>query len=117
MFTSPFKDPQGTTFEAAVFQVLRSDFSSNINETFGYEIRDGVGSVDSETANFSLNYRIGYWPAQEDKDAGSPPYILIDPTTYNSDFASYTLDAETYTGLTAETAAEAHCKLEVIGVE
>lgn len=117
MFTAPFTDPQGTTFAAAVFQVLRSEFTSNTGENFSYDIAEGKGSVDSETANFSLNYRIGYWPAQEDKDAGSPPYILIDPTTYNSDFASYTLDSETYTGLTAETAAETHCKLEVIGVE
>ena len=117
MFTAAFRDPQGTEFEAAVFQVLRSDFTANTSEAYVYDIREASGEIESETANFSLNYRIGYWPSQTAKDNGAAPYILIDTETYNADFASYSLPAEQYSGLSAEEAAELHCKTEVIGVE
>ncbi|AZN32592.1 hypothetical protein [Pseudoalteromonas sp. Xi13] len=117
MFTAAFTDPQGTEFEAAVFQVLRSGFTANKSETYAYDIREGSGDVEAETANFSLNYRIGYWPTQTSKNNGAAPYILIDTETYNADFASYSLPAEQYSGLSAEEAAELHCKTEVIGVE
>lgn len=117
MFTTAFTDPQGTDHEAAVFQVLRSEFSANTSETFAYSVSEGAGTTPNDTASFSLNYRVAYWPSQEAKDAGSAPYILIDQDTYNSDFADYTLDPAIYKGLTAEEAAEMHCKLEVIKVE
>lgn len=117
MFTAAFTDPQGTEFDAAVFQVIRSDFTANTSESYVYDIREGKGSIESENASFSLNYRIGYWPSQASKDNGAAPYILIDTGTYNADFASYALPAEQYGGLSAEEAAELHCKTEVIGVE
>jgi len=115
MFTTGFTDPQGTTFEAAVFQVLRSDFTINTSETYSFDIREQVGSAANETSNFSLNYRMGYWASQDAKESGAPPYTLIDPNTYSSDFASYTLDGALYSELEAEAAAELHCKTEVIG--
>jgi len=117
MFTAAFTDPQGTEFDAAVFQVIRSDFTVNTSESYVYDIREGNGTIESESASFSLNYRIGYWPSQTSKDNGAAPYILIDTETYNADFASYALPAEQYSGLSAEEAAELHCKTEVIGVE
>lgn len=117
MFTAAFTDPQGTEFDAAVFQVIRSDFSANTSESYVYDIRGGSGTIEAENANFSLNYRIGYWPSQTAKDSGAAPYILIDTETYNADFASYALPAAQYGGLSAEEAAELHCKTEVIGVE
>lgn len=115
MFTEAFTDPQGTSHEAAVFQVLRSEFTGNTNQTYNFDVATGEGS-GGESYNFSLNYRMAYWPSQEAKDAGGAPYILIDPTTYNSDFASYSLDPEVYNTLSAEQAAEEHCRSEVIGV-
>lgn len=115
MFTEAFTDPQGTTHEAAVFQVLRSEFTGNTDHSYNYDVPTGEGS-GSESSNFTLNYRMAYWPSQESKDSGTAPYILIDPTTYNSDFADYTLDASVYKSLSAEEAAETHCRTEVIGV-
>lgn len=116
MFTAAFTDPQGNEHSAAVFQVLRSDFSSNTNESFVFNVDDGTTSTPSDSSNFSLSYRMAYWPSQEIKDSGVAPYILIEPKSYSSDFSDYTLDPAIYTGLSAEVAAEEHCKREVIGV-
>lgn len=116
MFTAAFTDPQGTKYEAAVFQVLQASFTENKSETFEFDIAEGTGAVASGTSSFSLNYRIGYWPTQVAKSAGTPPYTLIDSATFSSDFADYSLDAELYEGLSAEAAAELHCKTENIGV-
>ena len=116
MFTTAFTDPQGTAHKAAVFQVLRSEFSANTSETFTYSVDEGQGTIPTDVANFSLNYRMAYWPTQEAKDSGGAPYILIDPATYSMDFADYTLPVDVYKGLTAEQAAEEHCKREVIKV-
>lgn len=115
MFTEAFTDPQGASHEAAVFQVLRSEFSGNTNHNYNYDVAAGEGS-GSESSNFTLNYRMAYWPSQESKDSGTAPYILIEPESYNSDFSSYTLDEEVYKDLSAEEAAEEHCRTEVIGV-
>lgn len=116
MFTTAFTDPQGTEHAAAVFQVLSADFSGNTSESFIYSVQDGVGSVPNDSTNFTLNYRMAYWATQEAKDAGSAPYILIEPTTYNSDFSAYDLAPSVYEGLSAEHAAEEHCKREIIKV-
>lgn len=115
MFTMAFTDPQGTSYKGAVFQVLRADFLDSSNESYSYDTREGKGTVGEHAVNFSLNYRVGYWPSQEAKDAGAPPYTLIDAETYNADFASYSLPEEQYGGLSAEAAAELHCKTEVLG--
>tara|TARA_R110000850_G_scaffold148836_1_gene271145 strand:- start:1657 stop:2013 length:357 start_codon:yes stop_codon:yes gene_type:complete len=116
MFTAAFTDPQGTAYKAAVCQVLWASFTENKSETFDFNIASGTGTVSDGSTNFSLNYRIGYWPTQAAKDAGTPPYTLIDSNTFLQDFADYSLDAETYAGLSAEAAAELHCKTEIIGV-
>jgi len=115
MFTAAFTDPQGTTYDAAVFQVLRTSFTENKSETYEFDIGADKGAVSNDTSSFSLNYRIGYWPTQLAKVDGNPPYILIDSETYSADFADYSLDAELYAGLSAEAAAELHCKTEIIG--
>ena len=115
MFTAAFTDPQGTTYDAAVFQVLRTSFTENNSETYEFDIAQSTGAVASGSSSFSLNYRIGYWPTLTAKSAGAPPYTLIDSATYDPDFADYSLDAELYAGLSAEAAAELHCKTEIIG--
>lgn len=116
MFTAAFTDPQGTAYKAAVCQVLQASFSENKSESFEFDIATSTGAVSSGSSSFSLNYRMGYWPTQAAKDAGTPPYTLIDSNTFSQDFADYSLDAETYAGLTAEGAAELHCKTEIMGV-
>lgn len=116
MFTISFTDPQGTTYEAAVCQVLQASFTENNSESFEFDITTSTGAVTNSYANLSLNYRMGYWPTQEAKDAGAPPYTLIDRITFLPDFAEYSLEAETYSGLAAEAAAELHCKTEILKV-
>jgi len=116
MFTAAFTDPQGTAYEAAVFQVLQASFTENKSEMFDFDIATSAGAVSNGSSSFSLNYRIGYWPSQSAKKAGTPPYILIDSNTYSADFADYSLESESYAGLKAEAAAELHCKTEIMGL-
>lgn len=114
MFTAAFTDPQGVKHSAAVFQVLRADFSSNTNESFVFNVSDGTTSSPSDNSSFSLNYQVAYWPTEAAKNKGVAPYVLIDPSTYSADFSDYSLDPAVYSGLSAEQAAEEHCKREII---
>ena len=116
MFTKSFTDPQGQTFEAAVFMVRQAALSTNQNSTLQSGENGYKDASMSDQVSDSLSYQMLYFTSQESLDAGNDPYPLFNvetPSGMMGDeklwFRANDLD-ETYSGLSAAGAAEKHCQ-------
>lgn len=101
-----FEDPQGITHELAVFEIARANLSSNSNSIFTNRL--GEEPQLDEVVNVNLTYDVFFWPSQESKDAGKPPYLLTNAGDGGNTFYLNITDNR-YSGMDSLQAAELHC--------
>lgn len=112
-FSMSFTDPQGVEHPEAYFEV--SEASVNVRKSESFNNRISIGEVElNSNSSVDLNYKMYYWTSEQAKLDGKMPYLLANQDPMGDFFNVYNLPVEEYGSLTAEKAAEHHCKTVVL---
>ena len=100
-----FTDPQGTSFTGATFGVSQAAEVSNENIRLERDLTDLLTMKTTLHTNKNITVQYYYWPDEESRLTGSPPYTLanvsgsIEAVNHTFNFAQ---DDSVHFGLTLE---------------
>lgn len=104
-----FTNQQGTDITDGVLQVISANLNSHSDSGFNWNASDGTTS-ENNNSNRYINYTMGYWMSQADKDAGLAPYTyqIVENGSLSGNIHADVGNLAGYETLTAEEAALKH---------